>query len=118
MSVFGYPLLGLAFAILLVAALSEGSLLHGTRIPGMGAIAVWSYSIYLTHKQLCILLADHWEPVDLETIALMIGASIFAGWLLYFAVEAPFMHLRERFVPNNFKRRPNEATVGSVPATP
>jgi peptidoglycan/LPS O-acetylase OafA/YrhL len=118
MSVFGYPLLGLAFAILLVAALSEGSLLHGTRIPGMGAIAVWSYSIYLTHKQLCILLADHWEPVDLETIALMIGASIFAGWLLYFAVEAPFMHLRERFVPNNFKRRSNEATVGSVPATP
>ena len=118
MSVFGYPLLGVAFAALLLAALSEGSLLHSTRIPGMGAIAVWSYSIYLTHKQVCILLAEHWEPVDLDSIAVMIAASIFAGWLLYFAVEAPFMRLRERFVPNNFKRRTNEAPVGNVPVTP
>ena len=118
MSVFGYPLLGVAVAALLLAALSEGSLLHRTRIPGMGAIALWSYSIYLTHKQVCILLADHWEPVDPESIAVMIAASIAAGWLLYFAVEAPFMHLRERFIPNNFKRRPNEATVSSVPVTP
>ena len=117
MSVFGYPLLGLAFALLLVAALSEGSLLHRTRVPGMGAIALWSYSIYLTHTQVCILLADHWEPVDPESIAVMIGASIFAGWLLYFAVEAPFMKLRERFIPSNTKRRPNEATAGSIPAT-
>lgn len=117
MSVFGYPLLGVAFATLLLSALSEGSLLHRTRIPGMGALAVWSYSIYLTHKQLCILLADHWEPVDLDSIALMIAASIFAGWLLYFTVEAPFMRLRERFVPNNFKRRWNEASAGSVPVT-
>lgn len=118
MSVFGYPLLGLAFATLLLAALSEGSLLNRTRIPGMGAIAVWSYSIYLTHKQLCILLAEHWEPVDPDSIAVMIAASIFVGWLLYFAVEAPFMSLRERFIPNNFRRRSNEATVGSVPVTP
>jgi len=107
-----------AFAALLLAALSEGSLLHRTRIPGMGAIALWSYSIYLTHKQVCILLADHWEPVDPESIAVMIAASIAAGWLLYFAVEAPFMHLRARFIPNNFKRRPNEAIVSSVPVTP
>jgi len=118
MSVFGYPLLGVAFAALLLAALSEGSLLYRTRIPGMGAIALWSYSIYLTHKQVCILLSDHWEPVDPESIAVMIAASIAAGWLLYFAVEAPFMHLRERFIPNNFKRRPNEAIVSSVPVTP
>jgi peptidoglycan/LPS O-acetylase OafA/YrhL len=117
MSVFGYPLLGAAFAALLLAALSEGSLLQRTRIPGMGAIAVWSYSIYLTHKQLCVLLAEHWEPDEPLSIALMIAASIFAGWLLYFAVEAPFMKLRERFLPSNHKRRPHEATVGSVPAT-
>jgi len=117
MSVFGYPLLGVAFAALLLSALSDGSLLHRTRIPGMGAIAAWSYSIYLTHKQLCILLADYWEPVDLDSIAVMIGASIFAGWLLYFAIEAPFMSLRERFIPNNFKRRSNEAPVSSVPVT-
>jgi peptidoglycan/LPS O-acetylase OafA/YrhL len=118
MSVFGYPLLGLAFAALLLAALSEGALLQRTRIPGMGAIAIWSYSIYLTHKQLCILLAEHWAPDEALSIALMIAASMFAGWLLYFAVEAPFMKIRERFVPSNSKRRPHEAIVGSVAAAP
>ncbi|WP_342120893.1 acyltransferase family protein [Pseudoduganella sp. OTU4001] len=118
MAVFGYPLLGIAFAMLLLAALSEGSLLARTRIPGMGAIALWSYSIYLTHKQLCILLAEHFEPDRPASIALMIAASILAGWLLYFAVEAPFMKIRERFIPSNYKRRPHEAPVGSVPAAP
>lgn len=118
MSVFGYPLLGLAFAALLLAALSEGSLLHRTRIPGMGAIAIWSYSIYLTHKQLCILLAEHWDPGEPLSIAIMIAASILAGWLLYFAVEAPFMKIRERFIPYNEKRRPHEATSGSIAAAP
>jgi len=117
MSVFGYPLLGVAFAALLLAALSEGSLLQRTRIPGMGAIAIWSYSIYLTHKQICILLAEHWAASEALTIAFMIGASIFAGWLLYFAVEAPFMKLRDRFIPSNHQRRPHEEDVGSIPAT-
>lgn len=118
MSVFGYPLLGLAFSALLLAALSEGSLLQRTRIPGMGAIALWSYSIYLTHKQLCILLAEHFDPSAPSGIAVMIGASIVAGWLLYFAVEAPFMKIRERLVPSNYKRRANEAPTGSVAAAP
>ncbi len=118
MSVFGYPLLGVAFAALLLAALSEGSLLQRTRIPGMGAIAIWSYSIYLTHKQLCILLSEHWPASAPLSIAMMIAASIFAGWLLYFAVEAPFMRLREHFIPSNHKRRPHEATVGSILAGP
>lgn len=104
MSVFGYPMLGVAFAMLLLAALSEGSLLQRTRIPGMGAIALWSYSIYLTHKQLCILLAERWEPGAPQSIAIMIGSSIFAGWLLYAVVEAPFMKLRDRLVPSNQPR--------------
>ena len=104
MSVFGYPLLAVAFAALLLAALSEGSLLQRTRIPGMGAIAIWSYSIYLTHKQLCILLAEYWPPTEPLSIAVMIGASIFVGWLLYSAVETPFMMLRDRFIPSNYPR--------------
>lgn len=116
MSVFGYPLLGMAFAALLLAALSDGSLLQRTRIPGMGLIAIWSYSIYLTHKQLCILLAERWPASEPLSIAIMIAASIFSGWLLYFAVETPFMKLRDRFIPSNHRRRPHEATVRSIPA--
>ena len=103
-SVFGYPMLGVAFAMLILAALSEGSLLQRTRIPGMGAVALWSYSIYLTHKQLCILLAEHWAPGEPQSIAVMIAASILAGWLLYAAIEAPFMKLRDWLFPGNQPR--------------
>ena len=114
MSVFGYPLLGVAFAALLLAALSEGSLLHRTRVPGMGAIAVWSYSIYLTHKQLCVLLGERWAPGAPLSIALMIAASIFAGWVLYVVVEAPCMRLRDRFVPSNHQRKPGKPGSGPM----
>ena len=104
MSVFGYPLLGMGFALLLLAALSPGSLLARWRIPGLGPIALWSYSIYLTHKQLCILLAERFAPDAPLHIALMVAASVLAGWLLYVLVEAPFMRLRDRLLPSGASR--------------
>jgi peptidoglycan/LPS O-acetylase OafA/YrhL len=100
MTVFGYPLLGLAFSLLLLAGLSPGGLLARTRIPGAGSIALWSYAIYLTHKQLCIILANKlaWNfdigPEEPIGIALLIAASLAVGFLLYLVVETPFMKLR------------------------
>lgn len=102
MTVFGYPLLGIAFSMLLLAGLSPGGLLARTRIPGAGSIAVWSYAIYLTHKQLCIVLAHTlaWDydigPEEPLGIALLIAASVVAGDLLYLLVETPFMKIRRR----------------------
>ena len=98
--VFGYPLLGLAFSLLLLAGLSPGGLLARTRIPGAESIALWSYAIYLTHKQLCIILANKlaWNfdigPHEPLGIALLIAASVAAGFVLYLIVETPFMKLR------------------------
>jgi peptidoglycan/LPS O-acetylase OafA/YrhL len=99
-TVFGYPLLALGFGLLVLAALSPGSVLARVRVPGAASIAVWSYAIYLTHKQLCILLAR--SGIDAQAplgIAVMAGASVLAGWLLYRLVETPFMWARERWVP-------------------
>jgi len=114
MTVLGYPLLGIAFSMLLLAGLSPGGLLARTRIPGAGAIAIWSYAIYLTHKQLCIILANQlaWNydigPEQPLAIAIMIAASAIVGFLLYIVVETPFMRLRERFLPTNYARSLNE----------
>jgi peptidoglycan/LPS O-acetylase OafA/YrhL len=105
--VFGYPLLGLAFSLLLLAGLSPGGLLARMRVPGAEAIAVWSYAIYLTHKQLCIILANKlaWNfdigPEEPLGMAILLAASVLAGFLLYLVVETPFMKLRQRFVPGN-----------------
>jgi peptidoglycan/LPS O-acetylase OafA/YrhL len=109
MTVFGYPMLGLSFTLLLVAALSPGSLLQRLRVPGAASIALWSYAIYLTHKTLCVLLRaplqdTGWGPDSWQAIVLMSAASILAGWLLHLLVETPFMKLRDRFVPGNFSR--------------
>jgi peptidoglycan/LPS O-acetylase OafA/YrhL len=106
MTVFGYPMLALSYSMLLLAALSPGSLLQKSRVPGAASIALWSYAIYLTHKQLCILLNAQLQPLGMEpgtwpAIAIMSAASVLAGWLLYLLVETPFMKLRDRYLPGN-----------------
>ena len=107
-TVFGYPLLALGFSLLIVAALSRSSLLRTTRVPGAASMALWSYAIYLTHKQVCILaarpLAAHgYGPGSPVVIGAMLALSVLSGWVLYRCVEVPFMALRGRYLPTNFK---------------
>lgn len=106
-SVFGYPLLAASVALLILSALSPASLLRRTRVPGAASLALWSYALYLTHKQLCILLKPVYMawgmgPDTAPAMLAMAAASVAAGWLLYRLVETPFMRLRQRHVPSNF----------------
>ncbi|TFW31850.1 acyltransferase family protein [Massilia horti] len=110
MTVFGYPLLALGFSLLIVAALSPGALLHEVRVPGAASLALWSYAIYLTHKQVCILAAGHLQaagygPESAPAIAILLALSVLSGWILYRLVETPFMALRARYVPSNSARQ-------------
>jgi peptidoglycan/LPS O-acetylase OafA/YrhL len=104
MTVFGYPLLALAFSLLIVAALSSGSLLHRLRVPGAASIALWSYATYLIHKQVFVLaaaplLALGYGPATPVAIAASLALGVLAGYLLYRLVEAPCMALRKRYLP-------------------
>jgi peptidoglycan/LPS O-acetylase OafA/YrhL len=105
-TVFGFPLLALGCALLILAALAPNSPLHRTRVPGAGSLALWSYAIYLIHKQVCILAARPlaragYGPEHPLTIAVALSLSLLAGWLLFRLVETPFMRLRARWVPGN-----------------
>ena len=105
-TVFGYPLLALGCALLILAALAPDSPLHRTRVPGAGSLALWSYAIYLVHKQVGILAARPlaqagYGPQHPLTIAVALSLSVLAGWLLFRLVETPFMRLRARWVPGN-----------------
>jgi peptidoglycan/LPS O-acetylase OafA/YrhL len=105
-TVFGYPLLALGVSLLVLAALAPDSILHRVRVPGASRLALWSYAIYLVHKQVCVMLAGPlaaagYGPEDWRAIGVSLTASVAAGWLLYRLVETPFMVLRERFVPDN-----------------
>jgi peptidoglycan/LPS O-acetylase OafA/YrhL len=100
-TVFGYPGLAVSFSVLLIAALSPGSVLY-QRVPGAASLALWSYAIYLLHKQVCIVLRPMLQdlghgPDGAPAILVSIAVSIATGWLLYRVVETPFMRLRARY---------------------
>ena len=108
-TVFGYPLLGLGFGLLILAALSENSGLRELRIPGAASLALWSYAIYLTHRGASALGAQAlselgFGPQTTVAIVSLLALSVLSGWLLYRLVETPFMRLRERYVPSNLVR--------------
>ncbi|MET0519467.1 MAG: acyltransferase, partial [Burkholderiaceae bacterium] len=107
MTAFGYSAIALAFAALLVAALSPRTLLHRLRVPGAAALAAWSYAIYLSHKPLAVIVQKPLAGLGIEAgsmpgIALITLPCLLGGWLLYRGVETPFMRLRQRWLPGNF----------------
>ncbi len=105
MTGFGYSLMACAFALLVVAALSPGSLLYRVRVPGAAALAAWSYAIYLSHKPLAHIAQKQLEPWGVGEgirVAIISALCLAAGWLLYRFVETPFMRLRDRHIPTNF----------------
>lgn len=108
-TVFGYPLLGLGFGLLILAALSDNSGLRELRIPGAASLALWSYAIYLSHRGVSALGAQllstlGYGPQTTVAIVSLLALSVLAGWLLYRLIETPFMRLRERYVPSNLAR--------------
>ncbi len=105
-TVFGFPMLALAFGLLILSALSDKSVLRAVKVPGAQSIALWSYAIYLTHKQLCILAREPLQkmgygPESAVAITAMVVISVGSGWVLYQCVERPFMWVRARYVPGN-----------------
>jgi peptidoglycan/LPS O-acetylase OafA/YrhL len=108
MTAFGYSLVAMCFAILVVAALSPNSLLHRVRVPGAAQLAAWSYAIYLSHKAVAFILQKQLAGYSvasnsLVAVLLISIASAIVGWLLYRAVETPFMNLRDRRFPGSFR---------------
>jgi peptidoglycan/LPS O-acetylase OafA/YrhL len=120
MTAFGYSLLALSFALLVMAALSPRSTPLRWHVPGAAPLALWSYSTYLSHKPLAYFIARQLEPLgvsDGARLAIITVACIAAGGLLYKLVEAPFMALRDLLVPSNF--RDDRATDGLLqPVSP
>ena len=112
MSVFGYSLIAVAFAFLVLSALSPGSPLHRFGIPGTRSLALWSYSIYLSHKAVGHVIkilgdARGWSGALILAATILVSGLL--GWLLYALVETPFMRWRDARYPDNFQRRATPA---------
>lgn len=118
-SACGFSLLAIGFALMTLSALSPVSLLYRLRVPGAASLALWSYAAYLMHKPVFMLASAalarlHVEAGQWWLVAPVWAAGLVAGWLLFIAIETPFMRLRARWFPS----RPGRAAVSPGAASP
>lgn len=93
----GWPLLSVALALIVCAAAEGRSLIARWRLPGAGAIAAMSYSLYLSHK-IAYHLAQPWVQAHLHGIAAFAAyalAALVLGAALHLAVERPALRWRD-----------------------
>jgi len=96
----GWPVLSLGLALLVFAGAGSSSVVARWRVPGAAWLAAISYSLYLVHKGVFHLVETAWGPA-LEGRGVVAFcaygiAALLAGAALHYAVERPFLRLRER----------------------
>jgi peptidoglycan/LPS O-acetylase OafA/YrhL len=95
----GWPVLSLGLGLLVFAGAGQRSLLS-RRLPGMAWLAAISYSLYLSHKIAFHLVSTCWgdalEGKGLLAFACYALAAVALGAALHYAVERPFLRLRDR----------------------
>ncbi|HSW04374.1 acyltransferase family protein [Aquabacterium sp.] len=98
----GWPVLSVALALLVVAGAQRGGLLGGRALPGAGALAAVSYSLYLIHKPVYGLVHTHLGAAlqGRGTLAFVVygAASLLAAVVLHRLVERPGLRLRGRLL--------------------
>jgi peptidoglycan/LPS O-acetylase OafA/YrhL len=97
-AVMGFPLLAVGLGLLIASSIAPSSPL--SKVRGFGLIAALAYSAYLTHKEVMHGVHEH-LPRLVESggwLALVIyfAFSLLAAFMLYLAIERPFLRLRER----------------------
>lgn len=95
----GFPVLALAMAALVAAAASANGVLANAQIPGATWFAAASYSLYLSHKmvyrELHTQFASWVDGHGIGTALIYVVAILAVGATLHYAVERPFLRLRE-----------------------
>jgi len=99
--VWQLPLIALGMAALLVCALSMRLPFWRVEVPGAALLASVAFSVYLSHKLVIHLIIQFCNRYSLSLTSmwalLLIEVAIYlAGACLFFAVERPFLRLRNR----------------------
>jgi peptidoglycan/LPS O-acetylase OafA/YrhL len=96
----GWPVLSWAIACLVIAGASTNSVIGRRALPGAAWIATISYSLYLSHKLVFAAVDRTWgEALAGQGFAMFAAyalATLAGGAALHYAVERPFLRLRER----------------------
>lgn len=100
-AIAGYLLIALAYGVLTLATLSPSCILYRWSSRITGWVALVSYSLYLTHKQLNHLvhlaLSKYQLPEDGYVLFFIcVAISCVGAWMLHRIVEQPFLRWRDR----------------------
>jgi peptidoglycan/LPS O-acetylase OafA/YrhL len=95
------PLIAFGMAMLLICAVSPRLPFSRAEIPGIAFLASLAFSVYLSHKLVIhavIQLCNHYSlPLTSVFAHVLVEIAIYvAGAALFFAVERPFLLLRNR----------------------
>ena len=95
----GFPLLSASVALIIAAASTGRGIVGKYRVLGGQALATGAYSLYLTHKMAYHAVKAWIAPMlgttGYATLMLAITFALLVGALLYWAVERPFLILRD-----------------------
>lgn len=96
----GFPVVSVAFGLMVASSVSENGLLRKVKVPGAGVLAMLAYGLYLTHKEIIHLVEMVWPGLAEErswgAVAVYLVSCLVGAGLLYGCVERPFMRLRDR----------------------
>jgi peptidoglycan/LPS O-acetylase OafA/YrhL len=99
-ALIAFPSVAFSFACMVVGAASPRTWLGRFAVPGARPVALISFSLYLTHKQVYslvqALLPPAIEQSDILAFAMFNLAALLAAGLLYVLIERPGLMLRDR----------------------
>ena len=99
-AVFGFPLVSLAYGLMVIAAISPSCLLSKYKLWPTTQLATLSYSIYLSHKIVYYIVHTQIKNVvelyHYQVFLFCLFAAILCGFILHLSIEKPFLVLRDK----------------------
>ena len=115
MTTFGFTLIAIAAACLLLLSLDQRSWIHAvTRLPGLMALGIVSYGFYILHGIPEDMLSPRlrlWHPSTPGALAALIALFLLAygaARLSFHFYEQPFLKLKKVFAPSRHSGPPIE----------
>ncbi|MDA3893137.1 MAG: hypothetical protein PF517_15855 [Salinivirgaceae bacterium] len=102
-AIYGFPMVALAFGVILIGALSPTCILYKLKSRLTLIIATLSYAIYLTHKQVyqfvkTVLKGTDNEFLHQNTFLICLVLALIGGLILHIVIEKPFLNFRDKIL--------------------
>lgn len=104
-SVYGFPLIAVAYGIIVIGAVSENSVLYKLKSGIVASVATLSYGLYLSHKGIIHLTQQLFTKLGVAEdsnlmLIICIVTCLMAAWVLHQLIEKPFLKWRDNYLAN------------------